>query len=51
MAALILAIIALVCFLLALFGASVGVDMVTLGLVFLAAWAIVTSPFVSSRMR
>lgn len=51
MAALICAIVALVCFLLALLGASVGVDMVTLGLVFVAAWMILSSPYVSSRMR
>jgi hypothetical protein len=51
MAALILAILALVSFLLALLGTSVGVDMVTLGFLFMAAWMVVTSPYVSSRMR
>lgn len=36
-AALVSAILALLCFLLALFGASLGVDAATLGLVFVAA--------------
>jgi hypothetical protein len=50
-AATICAILALVCLLLALLGASIGVDMVTLGLSFGAAWMIVTSPYVAGRVR
>lgn len=44
-------ILAIVCFLLALFGASVGLDLVVLGLVFVAATLLVGDWPLGGRLR
>lgn len=51
MVALLLAVAALVCFILAVVSAEIGVNLIALGLAFMAAWAIVSSPAVSARVR
>jgi len=52
MISLVFAILAVLAFALALLGASVNIDLVTLGLLFLAAWCLVRSlPLARDRVR